>query len=200
MQGLGYGCSSLGLCLAVKVASHVVMSTTRFHWHWFSPRRFRLTTVEQMQLPFDVAFFVAHREQEIRRQAKAARDSDIVTVEALMKFDAQKVRAVRAVLRAREHQATFWAELNHESPSLMRLDEIGAAIQRNMEEANAGFEKMLHLNPNSVSALRDYAQFLSEVRVAKERSLLYQRRQQPPFVVVVVYRFLFPNGHGYLLY
>ena len=78
-------------------------------------------------------------------------------------FATSPVRVVRSVLRAREHQATFWAELNHESPSLMRLDEIGSAIQRHMADANAGFEKMLHLNPNSVSALRDYAEFLSQV-------------------------------------
>ena len=66
---------------------------------------------------------------------------------------------------ARESQvaAAFWSELNHDKPSLLRLDEIGAAVERYVFDANAAFERMLKLNPTSVQALRLYAEFLGEV-------------------------------------
>ena len=67
------------------------------------------------------------------------------------------------MLSAREYQAEFWAELALKSPSLARLDTIGLSIEKAMSGADAGFKRLLQLNPNSVPVMRRYAQFLAEV-------------------------------------
>ena len=115
-------------------------------------------------MPFDIAFFVAQRRREIRLAEKATLESGSMTIESHMKFDSYRAQVQRLVLLARENQSAFWAELSNASPSLLRLDEIGASIQKHMSEANLLFERMLRLNPNSVSAIRMYSQFLGEVR------------------------------------
>jgi hypothetical protein len=73
------------------------------------------------------------------------------------------IRGPWQVLSAREYQAEFWAELALKSPSLARLDTIGLSIEKAMSGADAGFKRLLQLNPNSVPVMRRYAQFLAEV-------------------------------------
>ena len=101
---------------------------------------------------------------QIKMEEKASRAAGTMTIEAHIKFDTYKARADRQVLSARENQAEFWAELSNRNPSLTRLDGIGSSIEKWMTEANTSFQAMLKLNPNSVAAMRRYAQFLLEVR------------------------------------
>ena len=49
-------------------------------------------------------------------------------------------------------------------PSLTRLDQVGAALQRSLLEATELFDHMLRLSPSSVTTIRAYAQFAEEVR------------------------------------
>ncbi len=98
---------------------------------------------------------------------KQSTQSDNMTIESHLKFDAHKARANKAVLAAREHQAALWAELAQPSPSLLKMDEIGSAIEKHLIDANTAFERMLRLNPNSVSGIRMYAQFLDEVSISR---------------------------------
>jgi hypothetical protein len=71
--------------------------------------------------------------------------------------------SLRQVLCARELQAEFWAELALKSPSIIRLDAIGLSAEKAMTQADAGFKRLLQLNPNAVPVIRRYAQFLEEV-------------------------------------
>ena len=86
-----------------------------------------------------------------------------MTIESHVKFDLIRSQTNRLVLSAREQQAAFWAEMTHKSPSLKLLDKIGSDIGKHMRQANDNFQRLLKINPNSVSTLRSYAEFLAEV-------------------------------------
>lgn len=61
-------------------------------------------------------------------------------------------------------QMEFWRELTSTAPSLSMLDAVGTDYERSVESAEHAFLTVLKLEPNSVAAMRGYAQFLIEVR------------------------------------
>ena len=124
-----------------------------------------LKMLQQASLPFDLAFFVAQRNRDIRLAQKASLEPGTMTVETHMKLEVLRSQTNRLVLAAREQQAAFWVELSLPTPSLSRLDEIGTKLGKCIHEAHAKFERMMKLNANSVTTLRAYAQFASEVRL-----------------------------------
>lgn len=64
---------------------------------------------------------------------------------------------------SRDWQAEFWKEMSHHQPSLARLDTIGLEYDECIKKSEQCFALMLRLNPQSVSVMRRYAQFLLEV-------------------------------------
>ena len=151
----GPDCSAL---LRLFLAQYVRVYCANRHME-----QLELKALQSMSLPFDVAFFVYQRCRELKLEEKASRVAGTMTVETHMKFDTYKARADRQVLSARENQAELWLELANANPSMSRLETIGTSIERRISEANESFQAMLKLNPNSVAAMRRYAEFLQEV-------------------------------------
>ncbi len=60
-------------------------------------------------------------------------------------------------------QAEFWKEMSHHQPSLTRLDSIGQEYDTCIKKSELCFTQMFRLNPQSVTVMRKYAQFLIEV-------------------------------------
>ena len=60
-------------------------------------------------------------------------------------------------------QADFWKELDSLEPSLLRLDSLGWDYDESSRTAEEAYKQMLQLNPQGISVMRQYAQFLVEV-------------------------------------
>lgn len=87
-----------------------------------------------------------------------------MSVTSRMKFEKFSLQAEDCMLRARREQMMFWEELSASTPSLHKLDAVGASFEHDLHEASRAFEELLKLNPSSVSVMRKYAVFLDEVR------------------------------------
>jgi hypothetical protein len=57
----------------------------------------------------------------------------------------------------------FWGELAQSHPSLSQLDAVGMEYEHCVRVTERSFLTILRLEPNSLFALRGYAQFLMEV-------------------------------------
>jgi hypothetical protein len=57
----------------------------------------------------------------------------------------------------------FWNELLHSVPSLKKLDSIGREMEHCIKKADESFTNILKISPNSLTTLRQYAQFLMDV-------------------------------------
>jgi hypothetical protein len=60
-------------------------------------------------------------------------------------------------------QVEFWNELLHSVPSLKKLDSIGREMEYCIKKADESFSNILKISPNSLTTLRQYAQFLMDV-------------------------------------
>lgn len=93
---------------------------------------------------------------------------------ARIKFEQSKAESEENGIKARALQTEFWKELASPQPSLSRLDDLGREYDEASRTAENAYKMMLQLNPQAVSIMRKYAQFLIEVsnNSTKARKLL----------------------------
>ena len=64
----------------------------------------QLRHLEQCQLPFDIAFFVAQRRRDIRLAEKSSMPPGTLTMDGHVKLDILRAKVNRIILVAREQQ------------------------------------------------------------------------------------------------
>jgi hypothetical protein len=113
-----------------------------------------------MDVPWDVYFFVQQRRAQLRRASANA----ILTVEHRLKLDALKSQCDMNVLSIHEREIDLWTELSHKMPVVDKVDSVGRSLLLHTSKADKCFERMLRINPTSVSIIRRYSKYLTEVK------------------------------------
>ncbi len=119
---------------------------------------------QRLPMALDLEFFVAQRKHDISTSVESkAADSRVMSVAMRVKYEALRSECDQRVMRTKELQAAFWSELLLRTPSLQRLDSIGADLHSSIRAAQQSFERLLTLNPSSSASLNRFAEFLSDV-------------------------------------
>lgn len=111
--------------------------------------------------------------------AAGGSDSGSMDPVAFIAYEHHMERAKQATHRARLALVRFWQHLDEEVPDLARIADLGAGLYSHVRSAQAAYRRVLSVNSESPSALRQYATFLVEVlNNSKEASELLQQADE----------------------
>jgi len=121
----------------------------------------------------DTSFFVYLRKRLIEDE-EAASGAGNLSVAARITAERHRTESRRHATKARALQLRFWTQLLDPNPAIARLAQLAKRIDVEMTTADRHFRELIALNPQAVSVLRDYSQFLIEVanRPARAQALL----------------------------
>jgi hypothetical protein len=111
---------------------------------------------------WDVRYAVHVRREEMRDEARR-QTNGVMSMATRVKFDELKLDTDEAVIRVYERLVEFWTELARKEPSYDKLHTSGLAVQLQIAEVDKCYAGLLEMNPSSVSVIREYADFLTQV-------------------------------------
>ncbi len=138
--------------------------------HVFFSRFYFLTGNKHMQMshllqaerrhpPLDIAFVVFQNRKAAEESMASGGSSMQLSAIARVEFEKHSVDARKLVQRAAMRQLAFWTELVEALPDLSRLHMLSTEMGTAIEQAEASFEALFHINPQSISTIRLYASF-----------------------------------------
>jgi PAS domain-containing protein len=113
------------------------------------------------QSAFDLHFFSYQRNKLLQNNDDTKTTK--MTVEKRMTYERLLANARIQVMAARNLVFSFWNTLSEKSPDLTRMQNIGLNINVALSGADSVFKELLVLAPQSVTAMRAYAEFLLEL-------------------------------------
>lgn len=116
----------------------------------------------------DEAFLVFQREQAIEDEVldvptSPTADHGPRNVVARLQVELYRQRAVQMAVNTKRAQVAFWRELMRDSPNLGLLSTLASTIHRVSTTAEHFLQRLLQVDPGSITTLRLYAEFLQHV-------------------------------------
>lgn len=102
---------------------------------------------------------------------EAANSTTQMSVLARVAFEKYRIESNQAGIKAATLQVQFWDELARDTPNISHLHAISSSMNAAIHKAEAGYQALLAINDQSVTALRGYAAFLLEVMNDPERAM-----------------------------
>jgi len=106
----------------------------------------------------DTRFFIHSRLQRMQQSD----DNGLGPVERLM-FDRELRKNTHLRVDAYRLMQNLWDTLAEPTPDLIQIEVTGMALQSTLSRLDVVYNRLLELNPESTSALRGYAQHLTDV-------------------------------------